>query len=88
MKKGRRIDGHWSTKPPTSCTSQEQLILEAIDREELLIEYYRMMKCAIGPDGECLARKLLEEHEKHIALLKNLLHDLEELKDLSIPMAD
>jgi hypothetical protein len=75
-------------KKEPSPVTQEQRILECIDNERKLVVYCRTLLREIGPDGASVVKTLLSDHEKHIELLEQLLVEIQELRELSLAMAD
>ena len=71
-----------------SSKSQECRILECIGQEEHIVSFYANLMNHMGPDCEAVIRALVEDHQKHIQLLRNLLDGIEELRDLTGSIAD
>ena len=64
----------------------DQVIEEAMRREQTIQEYYRFALESVGPDAkETLSRLYLEE-DGRIETLRLLLSEIRELRELSTPM--
>lgn len=64
----------------------DQIIEEALRREQSVREYYRSALESVGPDAMGILSSLYIQEDERIATLRLLLAEIRELRDLSIPM--
>jgi hypothetical protein len=66
----------------------DELVEEAIRREHSLMRFYAMARNAVGHDARELLTQLHRQHYERIEHLEHLLGEVQELRDLSVAMAD
>ena len=68
--------------------SLDETVRGAIVRETELMQFYMNAIEKVGPDARLLMHHLYRQHHETITQLQNLLNEIEELRSLSIAMAD
>lgn len=68
--------------------SVEEMINEAIDRELSLLAYYRTAATTCGNHAAAFFLQCCTEQEGRISGLESLLTQIEEIRDVSLSMAD
>jgi hypothetical protein len=66
----------------------DETVREAIARESGLAQFYMNAIEKVGPDARLLMHHLYRQHNETIIQLQNLLNEIEELRSLSVAMAD
>jgi len=66
----------------------DELVEEAIRREQSLMRFYAMARKAVGHDARELLVQLQRQHTERIKRLELLLDEAHELRDLSVAMVD
>ena len=71
-----------------STTSIPEIVDEAIRRETALESFYRQVIRGLGPDASPVLKRLYIQHGERIAQLESLVSEMQELQDLTGPIAD
>lgn len=66
--------------------SVDQVIEEALRREQSIQEYYKTALESVGPDARTILSRLYVQESDRIETLRLLLGEIRELRDLSAPM--
>lgn len=66
----------------------DEVLMEAIRRERILMEFYERAIDGVGPDASSYMAKLYTQHRERIAQLEQLQEKISELRALSAPIAD
>lgn len=66
----------------------DEVVMEAIRREKILMEFYERAIDQVGPDARPFIESLYTQHRERIAQLEQLRERLNVLRDLSAPIAD
>jgi rubrerythrin len=69
-----------------SHLSVDQVIEEALRREQSIQEYYESALASVGPDARTILAKLSLQETDRIETLRALLREIRELRELSAPM--
>jgi len=74
----------------TSCSNMtiDEILAEAIDRERSLRDFYNQVITDVGPDAQLLMARLHVQHDEQMCLLGTLLKEIQDLRELSVGMAD
>jgi hypothetical protein len=68
--------------------SVDEIISEAIHREHVLMTFYKDAILEVGPDARLLMSHLYSQHSERIHQLEVLLAEIEDLRELTAPIAD
>jgi rubrerythrin len=66
--------------------SVDQVIEEALRREQSIQEYYKSALESVGPDARTILSRLSLQEDDRIETLRLLLAEIRELRELSVPM--
>ncbi|MBI5216716.1 MAG: hypothetical protein HY960_13270 [Ignavibacteriae bacterium] len=68
--------------------SLDDILCQAIEREAEMKRYYQDAVQEVGPDARELLSTFSIQHDERISKLNSLLHEVEELRELSASIAD
>jgi hypothetical protein len=69
-----------------SHLSVDNVIEEALRREQSIQEYYKSVLESVGPDARMILSRLYLQENDRIETLRALLGEIRELRELSAPM--
>ncbi len=71
-----------------ACMSVDEILAEAVTREEAMKKFYAGAVCVVGPDACTLVSRFVIQSDERIRDLENLRIELRELQDLTASIAD
>ncbi len=70
------------------CMSVDEIIAEAIGREQSLRDFYEHAIAEVGPDARLLMAHLYAQHSDRIGQLERMQQEIRDLRELTAPIAD
>lgn len=77
-----------NTDKPLSAMTIDEVVVEAIRREKMMMDFYERAMDGAGPDARLLMANLYTQHCERIIQLERLREKINELRELSAPIAD